>query len=292
VETAGVSGFQRSHAAKRRANAVRLAIAYALLTIGALGMAIPFLWMLVMSVQGPAAMGLWPPELLPPWPPLFANYPQALTYVPFHLYFLNSLKIGVLAVAGELLSCSLAAYAFARIKFPGREAIFLVLLATLMIPSQVTLIPVFILMKTLGWINTHYPLWVPNWTGSAFGIFLLRQFFRTIPWELEEAAQIDGAGPLLIWWRIILPLSGPAVATLAILTFLGSWNNLLGPLIYLNDITKYTVQLGLMFFKGETTTFVTQLAAASTTAVIPTIVVFMVAQKYFVQGVVLSGLKG
>jgi len=260
--------------------------------LGTLAMAIPFFWMLVMSVQGPAAMGSWPPQLLPPWPPVFENYARAFTFVPFHLYFVNSLKIGALTVVGELLSCSLAAYAFARIRFPGREAIFIVLLATLMIPSQVTLIPVFLVMKTLGWINTHYPLWVPGWTGSAFGIFLLRQFFLTIPLELEDAAQIDGAGPWSIWWRIMLPLCRPALATLAILTFLSSWNNLLGPLIYINDINKYTVQIGLMFFMSQYTSFVTQLMAASTAAVIPTIVVFMVAQKYFVQGVVLSGLKG
>jgi ABC-type glycerol-3-phosphate transport system permease component len=278
--------------ARRWRESARLVVAYLLLTLGTLTMGIPFLWMVVASVQSPLSLSSWPPELLPPWPPLFSNYPKALTSQPFHLYFLNSGKIAVLALLGELLTCSLAAYAFARIRFPGREAIFLVLLATLMVPFQVTLIPVFLVMKTLGWINTHTPLWAPHWTGSAFGIFLLRQFFLTIPRELEDAAEIDGAGPLAVWWRIIMPLSGPALATLGIFTFLRSWNELLGPLIYINDIPLYTVQLGLMMFKSSTSTDVTGLMVASTVAVIPTITLFMLAQKYFVQGIVLSGLKG
>jgi multiple sugar transport system permease protein len=288
----GVLAVRGARRARRWREIARLVVAYLLLTLGTLAMGIPFLWMVVASVQSPLSLSSWPPELLPPWPPLFSNYPKALTSQPFHLYFFNSGKIAVLALIGELLTCSLAAYAFARIRFPGREAIFLILLATLMVPFQVTLIPVFLVMKTLGWINTHTPLWAPHWTGSAFGIFLLRQFFLTIPRELEDAAEIDGAGPLAVWWRIIMPLSGPALATLGIFTFLRSWNELLGPLIYINDIPLYTVQLGLMMFKSSTSTDVTGLMVASTVAVIPTITLFMLAQKYFVQGIVLSGLKG
>ncbi|HEY3266796.1 MAG TPA: carbohydrate ABC transporter permease [Armatimonadota bacterium] len=214
--------------------------------------------------------------------------------MPFGLFLENTLLIVALTVLGATLSAALCAYGFARLRFRGREPLFIMLLATMMIPGQVTMIPVYIMFKQLHWINTFLPLIVPAWFGGgAFSIFLLRQFFQGIPFEMEEAARIDGCGPLSTWWRIILPLSIPALATIAIFTFMASWNDFMGPLIYINDTNKFTLALGLNLFKGQYGTDTPHLMMAATLLVLmPVLILFFVAQKQFIQGIVVSGVKG
>lgn len=228
-------------------------------------------------------------------PSVFAdNLHASLTILPFARYLVNTLIIVVLTIAGTTLSAALCAYGFARIRFRGREPLFILLLATMMIPGQVTMIPVYILFKELGWINTYLPLIVPAFFGGgAFSIFLLRQFFRGIPYEMEEAARIDGCGPLATWWRIVLPLSFPALATVAIFSFMGAWNDYMGPLIYINDTDKFTLALGLSLFKGQYGVDTPHLMMAATLVVlIPVLLLFFFAQKHFIQGIVISGVKG
>ncbi|HEY3411745.1 MAG TPA: carbohydrate ABC transporter permease [Armatimonadota bacterium] len=224
------------------------------------------------------------------------NFKNALTQpgMPFIVFLKNTLIIVVLTVLGATLSAALCAYGFARLRFRGRQPLFILLLATMMIPGQVTMIPVYILFKELHWINTFLPLIVPAWFGGgAFSIFLLRQFFQGIPFEMEEAARIDGCGPLSTWWRIILPLSIPALATIAIFTFMGAWNDFMGPLIYVNDTDKFTLALGLNLFKGQYGTDTPHLMMAATLVVLmPVLILFFVAQKQFIQGIVVSGVKG
>ena len=283
---------QRTEARQRR-EILQKTVAYLFLIAGTAVMAIPFFAMVVFSFQEPLEWATtYPKKLVPTWPISFENYIRAHTYQPWHWYYFNSIYIATLTVIGELLSSSLCAYAFARIRFPGREVLFIILLATLMVPIYVTLVPAFFIMKELNWIDTHLPLWVPHWTGGAVSIFLLRQFFLTIPFELEDAAQIDGAGPIQIWWRIMLPLSGPALAVVAIFTFLFSWNDVLRPIVYLNTLEKYTVQIGMAFFKSPNQVDETAMMAIATIAVIPTLTVFMLSQRYFIRGIILSGFKG
>lgn len=224
------------------------------------------------------------------------NFPRSLSQpgMEFGRFFKNTLLIVVFTVFGATLSAALCAYGFARLRFRGREPLFVLLLATMMIPGQVTMIPVYVMFKELRWINTFLPLIVPAWFGGgAFSIFLLRQFFRSIPLEMEEAARMDGASPLATWWRIILPLSLPAMATVAIFTFMGSWNDFMGPLIYLNDTEKFTLALGLNLFKGQYGTDTPHLMMAATLIVLsPVLLLFFFAQKHFIQGIVISGVKG
>ena len=206
-------------------------------------------------------------------------------------YVANSFYLVVMNVICQVLSCSLVAYAFARLRFPGRSALFTLMLATMMLPPQVTMIPVFGIFRRLGWYNTLKALWVPSMFGSAFFIFLLRQFMRSIPRELEDAAKIDGCGFFGVWWRIILPLMKPALTAVAIFTFMGTWNNFMGPLIYLNDQRLYPLALGLFDFRTQHGGDYGLLMAASTMVTLPVVAVFFLAQKYFIQGVTLTGMK-
>ncbi len=207
-------------------------------------------------------------------------------------YVGNSLYLVLLAIAGQTLSCSLVAYAFARLRWPGRDALFAVLLATMMLPGQVTMIPVFMVFRELGWYNSLKPLWVPSFLGSAFFIFMLRQFMRSIPVELEEAARIDGCSRFGIYWRIILPLVKPALAAVGIFTFMGTWNDFMGPLIYVNDQRLYPLALGLFDFRTEHSSEFGMLMAASTLMTAPVVALFFAAQRYFIEGVTLTGIKG
>jgi ABC-type glycerol-3-phosphate transport system permease component len=234
---------------------------------------------------------MMPPVWIPN-PILWANFKRAWTSIPFGIFSVNSFKIAIFATAGTIISCSWAAYAFARLRFQGKDILFAIILSTMMIPGQVTMIPVFILMRSLGWYDTHFPLWVPNFLGSAFGTFLLRQFFISLPSELDDAAKVDGCNPFQIYYKIYLPLSKPALATLGVLTFLGSWNNLLGPVIYLNTIEKFTLMIGLSFFQGQYTTDYSLMMVGSLISLVPIILLYMGAQKYFVQGIALTGIKG
>lgn len=222
------------------------------------------------------------------------NFREALTMLPFGQFLKNTLIIVVTTVVGSTLTAALVAYGFARLRFRGRGPLFILLLATMMIPGQVTMIPIYILFKEIGWVDTFLPLIVPAWFGGgAFNIFLLRQFFQQIPYEMEEAARIDGSGPLATWWRIILPLSLPALATVAIFTFMGAWNDFMGPLIYINTTSKYTLALGLSLFRGQYGVDTPHLMMAATLVVLlPVLALFFVAQKHFIQGIVVSGVKG
>jgi ABC-type glycerol-3-phosphate transport system permease component len=220
------------------------------------------------------------------------SYRWALRYIPFDQQLRNTIILVVMNVLGQIFACSLVAYGFARLKFYGRDVLFGLLLATMMLPAQVTMIPQFVLWKTLGWYNTLQPLWVPAWFGNAFFVFLLRQFFMTIPKELEDAAKIDGCGFFGIYWRIMLPLAGPAIATVAIFSFMGAWNEFVSPLVYLSDERLFPLSLGLNQFRQEQASEWAMLMAASTLMMLPVIGVFFFCQRYFIQGVTLTGLKG
>jgi multiple sugar transport system permease protein len=255
-------------------------------------MTIPFFWMVSTSLKEDSQIWLFPPVWIPN-PILWQNYTEALTILPFGRYALNTALITILTTVGVVLTSSLCAYGFARMQFPGRDFIFMVVLSAIMIPYAVLLIPHYIMFRYLGWIDTYLPLWVPVWFGGgAFNIFLLRQFFRTIPAELSDAARIDGASELGIYWNIIMPLAGPALATVAIFTVLNTWNDFLGPLVYISSQDKFTLALGLAQFRGLYATQWQYLMAASTVVIAPTLVLFFLAQRYFVQGIVLTGLKG
>jgi len=260
------------------------------MSLGAVIALLPFLWMVSTSLKDVQDVVTLPPQWIPN-PAVTHTYPDVWNELPFANFFVNSMYITLASVAGQLLVCSLSAYAFARLEFRGRDKLFYLYLATMMIPGQVTLIPAFMLMRWLNWIDTSWALIVPG-LGSAFGIFLLRQFFLTIPRELEDAATIDGYGLFGIYWHIILPLSKPALATLAVFTFLGSWNDFLWPFVVINTPENMTLPVGLSFLQQNYTTQWPQLMAGSTMSLIPVIIVFLLAQRYFVEGITMTGLKG
>ena len=267
-------------------------LVYALcLGVGAL-MLFPLVWLVRSSVMDLGQIFVFPPEWVPdPW--RWQNYPEALTTIPFFLYFRNTLTILIPSVVGTVVTAALAAYGFSRLRWPGRDLVFNLLLTTLMLPYAVTLIPTFLLWARLDLVNTFWPLILPHWFGGGiFSIFLLRQFFRTIPKELDEAALIDGANPLQILWNIIVPLSRPALIAVAIFAALNSWNDFLGPLIYLNDSRNFTLALGLAEFTGLYSSQWHLLMAASTVVIVPVIVLFFFAQRYFIEGIALTGSKG
>jgi len=253
-------------------------------------MLVPMVWMLVTSLETLNETRHFPPVLLPhTLAP--GNYAQVLRQAPFARWFVNTLIVTVATVAGNLLLCAMAGYAFARIKFFGREVVFILVLATLMIPFQVVMIPTFIIVKHLGLINTLGGLIVPN-LAQAFGIFLFRQFFRTLPVELEEAARIDGASRLGVLFKIVLPLSGPALATVAVITFLYTWNDFLWPLITIYSPNNMALQLGLTTFEGTHQTTTNLLMAANVMSLLPVLLLFFLAQRYFIRGIASTGLKG
>jgi multiple sugar transport system permease protein len=253
----------------------------------ALVMLVPMLWMLVTSIETLNETRHFPP-ILKPSGIRWQNYTQVLRLTSFARWFVNTLIVTVVVVIGNLLFCSLAGYAFARLKFFGRDVLFILVLATLMIPFQVIMIPTFIIVRKLGLIDTLGALIVPNLAG-AFGIFLLRQFFRTLPIELEEAARIDGASRLGVLFKIVLPLSGPALATL---TFMWTWNDFLWPLITIYSTKNFTLQLGLLTFQGAHQTSMHLLMAANVMSMMPVLLLFFVAQRYFIRGIATTGLKG
>ncbi len=275
---------------KRLANLLRHVVAHALLAAGALTMIVPFLWMVSTSLKPLEQVFVYPPQWVPR-PIMWINYANLLERVPFDAYLFNSAKIATSVALGQLLTCSLAGYAFARLRFPGRDLLFLGYLATMMIPGQVTMIPLFIIMRELHWIDTHYALIVPGLT-SAFGTFLMRQFFLTFPADLEDAAKLDGCNPFGIYWRVLLPLSRPVLATLGVTTLMGVWNDLLWPLIMINTESKRTLTLGLATLRGQYHTNWPLLMAGSVMMLLPILILFLMAQKYFVQGISLTGMKG
>jgi ABC-type glycerol-3-phosphate transport system permease component len=259
-------------------------------------MALPFFWMLSTSLKVEQQVYLFPPIWIPN-PLAWENYRISLfDILPFTRFFLNTVYVTVTATVGAVISSSMVAFAFARLRWPGRDKIFLLVLATMMVPTYSTIVPRFILFRNLDWIDTFWPLIVPLWFGgSAFFIFLMRQFYMTIPIDLDEAAGIDGCSEFRIWWSIILPLSRPALATITILSFMARWNDFFDPLIFLNTMENFTVALGLNMFRAAIEFYGVKyhwLMAASVTVLLPGLIIFFFFQKTFVQGVVMSGIKG
>ena len=264
---------------------------YIILILGSFFMLMPLVWLVRSSFMELNQIFIFPPVWIPE-PFTFENYPGVFEAVPFLKYFLNTFTILIPSVIGILISCCMGAYAFSRLNWPYRDFVFAVLMTTLMLPYAVTLIPTFLIWAKLGLVNTFWPLIIPKWFGAIFYIFLLRQFFLTIPKELDEAAKIDGANPLQILWHVILPLSRPALITVAIFAALAEWNDFLGPLIYLNNDEDYTLAIGLAQFTGLYHSQWNLLMAASTMVVIPVIILFFFAQKHFIEGIALTGTKG
>ena len=282
---------QRSSSREVRSRQGNVA-AYVVCLVTAGFVLLPFAWLLRSSLMTINQIFRFPPEWIPQ-PVAWENYPDALTTVPFFLYLKNTLFILVPTVAGTVLTSALAAFGFSRLRWRGRDLIFNILLATLMLPYAITLIPTFLLWAKLGLVNTPWPLVLPRWFGGgAFYIFLLRQFFRTIPRELDEAATLDGANPLQVFRYIIVPQSIPALTTVAIFAALGAWNDFLNPLIYLNDSSKFTLALGLAEFTGLYSSQWHLLMAATVVVIAPVVVLFFIAQRYLIQGITLTGKRG
>jgi len=259
-----------------------------LLSAGAYFVLIPLGWMISRSfMRLEDAMGSgWIPN-----PPTLEAYRKVLLEDKFLLYVRNSAFVTLMGVIGATLSSALVAYGFAFFRFKGRHVLFMILLSTIMLPGEVTMIPIYRLFYRLGWVNTFLPLFVPSFFGSAFFIFLLRQFFLTIPQDLIDAARIDGASSFRIWWQIVLPLSRPAILTVVVFSFLGHWNDLLGPLIYISDPDKYTVPLALLAYKNLYFSYTNALMAATLIAILPTVVLYALAQRAFTEGIVTTGLQ-
>lgn len=278
--------------AKSRASRIAyVVLVYGLLAVLSVVFATPLLWLVSTALKSDQQLGAWPPVWVP-IPPRWSNFVTAWTAGRFGLYTMNTLTITCLATFGQLLTSSMAAFGFSRLRAPGRDALFGILIATMMLPGVVTLIPTYVLMKTLDWLDTFKPLIVPAYFGGgAFFIFMLRQFFKTIPVELVESARIDGASSVRIYWQIMLPLCKPALSTVAIFAFMGHWNDLMGPLIYLNSPEKFTLTLGLRMFSTLRETRVQEMMAMSLLMTLPIIVVFFFFQQYFIQGVVMTGIK-
>lgn len=265
-----------------------------IVTMGAVLTSIPLLWMISTSLKEDGDVFLLPLQWWPQ-PILWSNYPAALTYQPFFTYFWNSVQVTMLSVVGAVLTASLVAYAFARLRAPGKNFLFGILLSTLMLPGEVTLVPIYLIFRWLDWLDTYGPLIVPSWFGgSAFYIFLLRQFFMTLPTELDDAAKIDGASLFSIYWRILMPLSKPALASVAVFAFFSNWSNFQAPLIYLTTIEKFTIPVGLRLYLSTIGNNMhwNYLMAATIVSIIPPIVIFFTSQRFFVEGAVLTGVKG
>jgi multiple sugar transport system permease protein len=270
---------------------IKVVLIYVLLVALAVPFLLPFLWMIATSLKKSQDVFTYPPSFLPnsfEW----QNYIAGWNTLPFTTFLKNSLVVTLANVVGNLVSCSLVAYGFARLRARGRDVLFLLLLATLMIPREVTIVPRFLLFQRFGLVNSLWPLILPAWFGYPFFIFLLRQFFMSIPQDLDEAARIDGASSLRILTSIILPLSKPALATVAVFAFIGNWTNVLDPLIYIRSQELYTLALGLNLFRGVNLIQFNLLMAVSIVTLLPVLIVFFLSQRLFVQGVTLTGMGG
>jgi multiple sugar transport system permease protein len=272
-------------------------IALHLLVLGlSIVFALPFIWMLSTSLKTDPQVYHVPPIWIPD-PIRWENYPEGLTYVPFGLYLLNTLKYGIFSTIGAVISSALCAYGFSKINWRGRDILFYILLATMMIPFQVQMVPLYLTFNKLGWLNSYLPLIVPSYLGSAYFIFMLRQFFLTIPLELSDAARIDGANELQILFHIILPLAKPALTVIGLFQFIDAWNDYLGPLIYLRDTEKYSIALGLEQMRAHSMSINIpllwpHLMAASAVMILPIILLYFFAQRTFVEGITITGVKG
>lgn len=291
--TSTAAGERARGLAWPRRRRINWSIFAAYLILGVLGFlfVMPFLWLVTTAIKPNDQILDFPPQWIPTSPTL-EHFREGLRAYPFDRFFLNSLIISVLSAVGAVLSSSLAAYGLSRIEWPGRNLLFAAILGTVLLPFQVRLIPLFITFSKLGWLDSLLPLWVPFWFGEAFSIFLLRQFFMSIPRDLSDAARVDGASDWEIYWRICMPLARPALATVGLLIFINRWDDYLGPLIFTNSMENATVSLGLALFRGEYETEWGQLMAVSTVALLPIMVLFLVAQRTFVRGITLTGIKG
>lgn len=268
--------------------------AYVVLIIGALSMIMPFLWMVTTSLKTLNTIFVQPKNWIQMFVPtmlVWQNYVDAWTKVPFGQFYLNSIIVGLAVTVGQVFTSSLAAYAFARLTFPGRDKLFFAYLATMMIPGSVTMIPVYVLMRVFGWVDTYQALIIPA-IFSAYGTFMLRQFFMTLPKDLEDAAKIDGCGFFRIYMTIILPLSKPALATLTVFTFMGNWGSFMWPLLVTNTMTMRTLPIGLESFKTQYSTDWHLLMAGSVMVMLPIVIIFIFTQRYFVESIKLTGVKG
>lgn len=276
----------------RWGHALRIATVYVLLALGSLVIMLPFFWMITTSLKRPGTEFAFPIEWWPN-PPRWENYREGWTVMPFTRWLGNSTLITGVAILGSILSSAVVGFGFARIRFPGRDALFLLVLATMMLPFPSVIVPLFLLFKSLGWIDTYLPLTVPAFFGAnAFFIFLLRQFFKTLPLDLDDAARVDGCNTFTVFWHICLPLIRPALGIICVFAFMHNWNDFLGPLIFLSDSEKYTLALGLRFFQGRFRVEWALLMAVSLLILLPNIALFFIAQKYYIQGIVVSGVKG
>jgi len=267
-------------------------VVFLLLVTISVAVLFPAVWMLSTALKSDTQVYVNPPVWIPN-PLRFDNFTTAWSLAPFTRYAINTALYAAAVVFGTVISCSLAAYGFAKLRFPGRDFLFTILLSTMMIPGMVTLIPQYILFSKIGWVGSYLPLVVPSFFAGAFFTFLLRQFFLGIPNELSEAARVDGASDLWIWWRIIMPLSKPALATVAIFTFEGAWDSYVGPLLYLNDERLYTLQVGLQFFRTASQVQWQYMMAAALMVMLPVVILFFAFQRYFVQGAAITGgVKG
>ncbi len=266
-------------------------VTYLVMLGGTIVLLIPFAWMLTTSLKPLdevyAFPIIWIPSRL-----VLENYLDVFKNVPFGRYLWNSTVLSVLGIIGNIMGSSLAAFSFARLRFPGRTVFFIIMLSTMMVPVWVTMVPTFIIFSRLGWLDTYLPILVPNFFAVPFFTFLLRQFFMAVPFEMEEAARIDGCSSFGLFWRIFLPLSVPALATVAIFSFFFHWNDLLGPLIYLRSQLKFPVAMGIASFQSEQYANFALMMAAATMALLPMLVVFFFTQRLFIQGVVITGVKG
>lgn len=263
---------------------------HVVLILVALTMIVPFVWMVSTSLKDFSQVFNIPPNWIPD-PVVWSNYQDSLQALPFGRAYWNSFYIAAIVVTSQLVTCSMAAYAFARVPFPFRDTVFILFLATLMIPEQVTIIPLYLIMRELGWLDTHLALIVPNALFSAFGVFLLRQFIKGLPEELEESAILDGANRWRIYWQIIVPLIKAPLAALAIFSFLAQWNAFFVPNIFLSTPEKFTIPLLLNQFRGLYVTDWTLMMAAATIAIVPVLVIYLFGQRYIIEGVALTGLK-
>jgi ABC-type glycerol-3-phosphate transport system permease component len=277
---------------KKNWEKIKKGVVYIILSAGGVLMIAPLVWTVSTSLKTLPQLNIWPPALIPD-PIAWENYPKALTILPFALYFRNTITVTVFVLIGHLISCSLVAYGFARLRFPGRDILFIVMLGTIMVPFVVTLIPLFIIFSRIGWINTFLPLIIPGFLGYPVYVFLLQQFFKSIPMDIADAAKLDGCSEINIWWRIMLPLSKPVLTVIAVFSIQFTWNDFLGPLIYLQKPQLRTMALGLYYYRnmpGQLPMF-HYLMAISVVMVIPMLVLFAFFQRYFIHGVILTGIK-
>lgn len=279
----------------------QLTLVYLLIAIGALASMLPFIWTFLSSGKTIQELYRYPPTWWPAETQFVANYTEIFDTVPFARWFLNTVYVTVMTLIGTVLSATVVAYGFSRFRFKGRDLFFFITLSTLMLPTEVTLIPTYLLFKNFKWIDSYYPLIVPAWFGGgAFNIFLMRQFMMNIPFDLDEAAKLDGASSWRILWQVIVPLCRPAIATMATLGFIGSWNNFLAPLIFLNTESKYVLAVGMRYFQSAVAGGAGAVSrpqdhlimGAALMMTLPCLILFFAAQKYFVQGIVTTGIKG